>query len=53
VTYIDWKWEVIAMQTIFEILSVAVMFLVRIGIPILVLLGIAVVIERAHKQLTV
>jgi hypothetical protein len=53
VTYIDWKWEVIAMQTIFEILSVAVMFLVRIGIPILVLLGIAVVIERAHKRLTV
>jgi hypothetical protein len=43
----------IAMQTVFEVLSVAVMFLVRIGIPILVLLGIAVVIERAHKRLTV
>jgi hypothetical protein len=41
------------MQTVFEVLSVAAMFLVRIGIPILVLFGIAVVIERAHKRLTV
>jgi hypothetical protein len=41
------------MQTVFEVLSVAVMFLVRIGIPILVLLGVAVVIERAHKRLAV
>jgi hypothetical protein len=38
------------MQTVFGVLSVAAMFLIRIGIPILVLFGIATVIERAHKR---
>ena len=38
------------MQTVFEVLSVAAMFLARIGIPILILIGIATVIERAHKR---
>jgi hypothetical protein len=39
------------MQTVFGVLFVAVMFLIRIGIPILVLLGSAAVIERAHRRL--
>jgi hypothetical protein len=38
------------MQAVLGVLSVAAMFLVRIGIPILALFGIATVIERAHKR---
>jgi hypothetical protein len=39
------------MQTVFGVLFVTVMFLARIGMPILALLGSAIVIERAHRRL--